>query len=223
MSKNGFGSQIGAFILGAVFFAIGLALVVFWGLPTSEMARASQHWPTVTGVIKSSEVITSRDDEGTTMYQPEVSFAYKVDGREYVSSTIRIGATWSSSSSGGARKTVNKYQVGSSAKVAYAPEDPSIGVVEPGVSWSSHFPLWIGWGTAGIGFLIGAIPGVKVVLALFAVGSSMASDSSKSQFRDMQTHRNPNLVNAADERSGAGLPLSTTGSTNTVDDGITIQ
>ena len=181
-SRNGNSNPITSIFIGAAFVAVGIAVFIYWGKPTFEKAQASKNWPTVSGVIKSSEVTQSRSSgkEKKTMYTPNVVFDYELDGRSYTSSSIAVGSGWSSSNSSAAYQITNKYPAGQTVDVAYDPAEPSVAVLETGVTWSTYFIYYMGLGFAGLGLLIGLFPLAQIACAIFFIGSSMTSSSSTS-------------------------------------------
>ena len=147
---------------------VGIGMYFFWGAPTFERAKASKSWPTVSGVVTKSEMKTGKKRQGggrrrgrrrrgklVTSYTPQVTFAYELKGQKYVSSNIRIGTAWSSSSSSTAQEFMNKYSVGSSVAVFFDPSDHSYGVLEPGENSGSKMPYWMSLGMVVAGILVG--------------------------------------------------------------------
>src|SRR5688572_706551 len=82
-------------IIGPLLLAFGLAWMAgfaFIHFRAVGKARAAETWPTTIGRIVSSEVIVeeSRDDEGSTWYNPVVAYSYSVAGRALEGSRIRF-------------------------------------------------------------------------------------------------------------------------------------
>lgn len=188
-------------ILAALFFFSGLGAVFYWGIPTIRTAKASESWPTVSGVVKESTVVEktrsksssrssrskrlSNRKETTTTFQPEVCYKYMVDGETHFSSRLQAGVTVSYGSSATAYEVANKYPKGSTVEVYYDPNSPSESVLEPGLTFSSYVPLILGCVFSFIGFLMGLIPGFRFLIAIFTVGLAMSSEkigTSKSEF-----------------------------------------
>ena len=221
-NQNGISNFIGGIIIGVVFFAGGLALFFYWGQPMLAKATASEKWPVVQGIVKSSDVATSKDNDGQSMYSPNVVFEYTVAGSKYISTSVDVGLGWSSSSSASAYRVVNKYPAGDSVEVAYDPADPSYGVLETGAHFTNHLMYWLGPALALMGLMIGVVPLLKFGFAMFAVGSSLASSTQSA----IPAANQPGSPIAEHEDSlSSGIPSSVTNSqaTNNFDDGITIQ
>jgi hypothetical protein len=91
---------VASLILGPIFAIVGYVVAFHLGKPILDNAAASKNWPSVNGAIVESNVSTRRSD-GKTMYSPNISYKYSVDGKEYRSSTIYFGDDGSSSSNSG--------------------------------------------------------------------------------------------------------------------------
>lgn len=146
-----------------VFVLVGV-VILFLGGRVIVRAHASQRWPTVEGTVVASSVQSKSGNKGGTTYHAEVLYEYRVDGELYSSSTVAFGA-YGSSNPAPARKTVNRYPRKSKVVVYYAPEDPTLSTLEPGVSAKSFF-------LAGIGLLFSS---VGVVMFICSKGWSRSS------------------------------------------------
>jgi hypothetical protein len=68
--------------------------LIYAGLKSRKLAKASETWPTASGTVLSSEVKTHTvhtKQARTTTYTPKVTYSYAADGSSYVGSTIRFG------------------------------------------------------------------------------------------------------------------------------------
>ena len=112
---------------------------------------ASRNWPTVEGIVVSSEVARVRDSQDNIgfNYKPEVLYEYLVDGVKYSSNNIDFGQP-SSSNSSYARKIVNRYPDGKKVIVYYKPSNPDVATLEPGLYISSFVILLFGLVFSGI-------------------------------------------------------------------------
>lgn len=95
-------------------------------------ARASRGWPTAEGRI----VHSSRDDAWEKS-RARIRYTYVVDGRAFAGSRVSFDdahgpRAWS---------IVQRYSEGQGVDVRYAPEDPSVAVLEPGPNASNYF--WV--------------------------------------------------------------------------------
>ena len=222
-------NPITSIVIGTALLAGGIALFVYWGKPTLEKAQASKNWPTVSGVVKSSEVTVDHTRSGKknkTMYSPEIAFAYEVDGRSYVSSKIGVSSNWSSSDSSSAYQITSKYPAGEAVEVAYDPADPSYAVLETGAGWATYFIYYLGPGLAVLGLLTVVGPLVKIAFAVFFFSSSSAS-SLKSQpvdsrFPESQSSGASPAYTGGSTTQTIGAPIDSS-STSDIGEGITIQ
>jgi len=144
---------------GGIFFAIGLSAIL--------TASASKGWPSVDGVIVSSEVQsdwssapagTPQHRSGTQrVYRADVRYAYTVDGQEYEGDRVEFGG-FSSSNAKRAYRIVGTYRKGQTVAVYYDPNDPSRAVLEPGkTTWFSKGAVCAGSGFVLVGLLVGLV------------------------------------------------------------------
>ena len=154
-------SRRGWIVFSSIFVVVGLVIMGF-GFNYLSRASESESWPSVEGVVISSEVVTHRHDDGDRSYSPEILYDYVVNGETLSGNWINFGdgsGDGSTSLSAPARRYVNKYRAGKTVKVYYNVEDPSEAVLEPGVDLSTWtFPL--------LGAFI-ALLGIFFVLYLF--------------------------------------------------------
>lgn len=133
----------GLFIM-PIFIIVGVALTVFWGIPTARNAMQSQKWPSTDGQITTSRVSenqSSSDDSLT--YSAKIAYEYTVNDTKYIGSTVTFG-DYGSSDPAHAGNIVNRYPVGKAVNVYYNPDDLQTSVLEPGMGWSSFMGLIIG-------------------------------------------------------------------------------
>lgn len=143
------------FFFGRLFplpFLISGIVVLFFGVRSLRDANNSTSWPTVPGVVVSSDVDRHTSDDGTT-YSAEVLYDYDVDGESYSSNSVSFGS-YSSSSSSHARDIVRKYPKGSDVTVAYDPSKPESCILEVGVQLQTWFLPAFGLVFATIGGLM---------------------------------------------------------------------
>ncbi|MBN1517904.1 DUF3592 domain-containing protein [Candidatus Sumerlaeota bacterium] len=149
--------------MGVLFSAIGGGLIIFVGLPTVHKAKASLEWPTTDGVVTSSEVVTSHDEDGTT-YGANIIYRYTIDGQELIGDTVWYGGNFKSSSKKLALKTVGKYPKDKQVTVHYDPDRPNEAVLEPGAFKSTYFMLIFGGVFLVVGLLMLAGSLFKIIL-----------------------------------------------------------
>lgn len=164
-------------IFGIIFLGVGIGLS-YWGYGMLQEAKASSDWPSVTGTIVSSDVSSHRSTSGSgskkktsTVYEPVITYTYKVDGKSYTSDRITTG-DYSSSSSKRAYRIANKYQEGSDTKVYYNPDEPYLSVLEPGTTFMSYLPFGMGllFGFVGVMTFLGGI--FRIVKKIFMFAAS---------------------------------------------------
>ena len=117
---------LGIVVIGLVFLAIGVGLVNL-ARRTMKRSRASLSWPTVSGVVRASDVLT-RIDQQTRFDRASVLYQYVVGGTTYWSDTMSISAWEVAGDMQRARETVSRHPVGSQVRVYYDPDDPEAAV-----------------------------------------------------------------------------------------------
>jgi hypothetical protein len=144
--------------MGIIFLVVGgllgLLALGFGAAGVSQVASASAStgWTQTQGHIITSEVKFSEQhssNEQSISYTANIVYEYTVSDKAYTSKQIKFGVDNASANT--AQQLVNKYPVGSTVPVYYAPNDPRTAVLEPGVTAGSFGMLAF----AGI-FLIGA-------------------------------------------------------------------
>lgn len=146
-------------LMSLVFIAIGGGLL-YYARRISAKARQSLTWPAAEGVISHSAVLLQMQESSSSndspTYKADVTYRFKVRGRDY--SSERITLVDFSSTSRRAQGIVERYRDGAPVTVYYNPVDPSDAVLERG-------------GTTGIGFLFFCGGAFAVFGSLFLVGS----------------------------------------------------
>ena len=99
----------------------------------ASKAKASETWPTAQGKVLDCQVVVeeSQDREGgaTTWYNPVVTYAYSVAGRDLQGNRLRFGNARSSSRKK-AEACLAPYSAGGTLSVRYNPEKPEECVLE---------------------------------------------------------------------------------------------
>jgi energy-coupling factor transporter transmembrane protein EcfT len=127
-------------IAGSIIFtAIGILIALF-SYNAYETSAESKDWPTVEGVIVTSEIEqqTSTSGEGsnkktTVNSYPKIAYRYQVDGQDHESTKISFF-----SASGNANQIVSRYPKGKTIRVYYNPAKSQQAVLVPG---GSGFPV----------------------------------------------------------------------------------
>jgi len=124
---------------------IGLGLLLFglvwlggFGLAhfrAANKAKAAAAWPSAAGKILAAEIVVDESgaggEDGTTWYNPVVTYAYEVAGTEFQGRRLRFGNPHCSSRKK-AEAAIAPYTIGSSVVVHYSPERPDEAVLETG-------------------------------------------------------------------------------------------
>lgn len=116
-------------------------------------AYKSKSWPTVNGIIVSSEIEQkSVMDSHRKQYRLKIFYYYYVNNEKYESERISFSEK-SYPTKIKAQEQLDKYTKNSNIKVFYNPQNPTQSVIEPGWDWQN-------WGSIIIGvicFLIGIV------------------------------------------------------------------
>ena len=136
------------FLLALVFGFVGIVLFAI-GYSFYEDAMAVSGWPTTTGTITSSRVVsqTERDRRETrreyTYYRAEVEYRYTVDGQRYTSDDIGSSG-YRTTDRQEIESTVAQYPVGETVTVYYDPEKPERAVLTTETSWVDYMVMVMG-------------------------------------------------------------------------------
>jgi hypothetical protein len=122
-------------ILSVIVLFAGMAALDGWRRYKS--GKASQNWPSVEGVIFTSEVKTDlgKSDDVDPKYTAAITYRYTVEGYEYTGERVSFaGQTFLKK--GKADRLVMRYDKGKRVKVYYDPKTPHVSVLEPGTASS---------------------------------------------------------------------------------------
>ena len=148
-----------ALLIMPIFAVVGIALTIFWGIPTARNAMESKNWSLAEGRITISDVSENYDsNDGGITYTAKVAYEYTVNGVPYAGGTVTFG-DYGSSDPAHASGIVSRYPVGKTVQVYYDQENPKTSVLEAGTRWSS----FVGIG-AGLLFSIVGILGFVIAL-----------------------------------------------------------
>ena len=139
------------FILTGLFVLVG-ASIASYGVYTLGRARRTAAWPSVPGTITRSQV--ARGDES---FEPDIAFAYNVDGVAHEGREITSGPSIASSTEVAATRRIARYPVGTAVSVSYDPNRPSAALLEPGLTKRSFVPLVFGLMFASFGGSFGLL------------------------------------------------------------------
>ena len=161
---------LGIVVIGLVFGAIGVGLAIS-ARRTVKRSRASLSWPTVSGTVRASDVLT-RYDQQSRYDQASVLYQYDVGGTTYWSDTVSLAVMEVAGNMQRARETVSRHPVGSAVRVYYDPDDPEAAVLVPGTAAYSGTLLAIGIFFAVKGAIEVLVGLIWVALVLFVFGAS---------------------------------------------------
>lgn len=171
MTRTRNAGPIGSMFIGVVFVVLGYLGTFTWaGGHYAEAERAKQ-WPTIGGVIKSSQVTQSKDSDGDRTFGADIVYTYTVDGQSFEGSDVTFGGNYKSSNRSSWTRLVNQYPVGAEVEVYYDPEVPGISVLQPEVAGLIGW-IWLGgWFFMGIG-LLAAASGIWGILKVLVFGGA---------------------------------------------------
>ena len=96
---------------------------------------ASTRWPTVHGEVIVSEFKHFSQSPTRSTRAPRIVYSYNVDGIEYQSERLKIGAQDISSNDWNwSQRILDKYHVGKEVLVYFNPNKPSKALIEPGMN-----------------------------------------------------------------------------------------
>jgi len=208
-------ANIAAFIAGVILVVTGYFVAFHFGKPILDNAKTSTQWPSVEGVIESSQIKRSKKDN-KTMYSAEVIYRYNVDGAELKNETVSFGGDFSSSSKSMVADVIDKYAVASTVPVFYEPENPSNSVLEPGVTWKSYLVYVFGMVFLGVGVIVAGGLILKIILGSLIVTGAAGGLIGKQRDSDQMP---ASYQNSPDHDSAAD---STFGNDDDEDDGFAI-
>jgi hypothetical protein len=171
--KNRKSSPVATLIIGVAFIVGAWVAYTNFSKPMAEEAEATESWPTVPGVITSSE-IDQYDSDGTTMYSAEINYDFTVDDKPYNGNRISINSGNSSTSSiKEVKKDLQKYPVGAAVTVYYDPELPNNAVLEPGADFLTYLIKYAPFlfGFLGIAMLWQLFKKVGLLILALFIGS----------------------------------------------------
>ena len=133
----------------AIIFAILLIAEVgfiIYAFPAFQDGLESKDWPTTTGTIISSYVVSkedlTEDDYGPT-FSAKVIYEFNVNGQTYESDKIYVRSidefTFWDADRSKVQKIVDKYLPGERVTVYYDSDDPNNCALEPGLHFGNYF------------------------------------------------------------------------------------
>jgi len=132
----------------SLFTLIGLIVLGagVWNLVRSVRCES---WPTVEGVVLSSQMELHRGNKGGMTYSASIGYDYMVGRTHYNGTRVAFGSM--SASAAYAQVILNRFPVGKKVPVSYSPGNPQDSVLEPGI----HGGTWICFGVGSLFMLAG--------------------------------------------------------------------
>ena len=158
-------------ILASVGIGLGIGgylLAFVLGSPLLKEGKASEAWPSTTGVVIESKLSSRRVTGGGknagshTRYFPVVKYTYEVDGIEFTGDRLRVGGQEGDEAE--MRSILDQYPVGSKVTVFYSPDAPQQSVLRTGVFGGTYVALVFGI----IMLVVGALMLFFVLIKLLA-------------------------------------------------------
>ena len=160
--------------LGIIFAIVGGAIFFLFALPPLQYSSTSKSWPTVPGTITKSEIDIWRSDS-KTHYQPDIVYAYSVDGKKYTSSKITVGDPPLDNNITPAKRLLAEYPVDREVTVYYDPEVPASSALEPGIQRSDY--------------LLAAIAAIFFFAGLFAFYSGLKAKRRAAEAKNASMNK----------------------------------
>lgn len=155
---------VAAIVVTLISAAMGIGIYLMG--PSLELinnARQSEQWPQTNAQIASARVafLEGPVAQGNSLWIPEVSYTYQIDGNSYQGSQIRFahldfrrrGARQR------AQEVINPYANFPTVVVHYKPDQPEVSVLEPGLTLRSFSLITDAIGFFFIGLVLMAVAG----------------------------------------------------------------
>lgn len=145
----------------------GYLLAFVLGTPLLNEGKASETWPSTTGVVIESKLSSRRVTGGGknagshTRYFPAVKYTYELDGTEFTGDRLRIGGQEGGEAE--MRSILDQYPLGSEVAVFYSPDAPQQSVLRTGVFGGTYVALVFGIIMLVVGALILLFVVIKVL------------------------------------------------------------
>jgi hypothetical protein len=151
-------------LLLGIFLLVSVGVFVD-GVGTLVDGIASSGWPTTDGtIVRSRMEVKSEETRGggsrggrgwKTTYWADVSFRYTIADAVFSSDTVTVEFDEvPTTNREDAERILRKYPAGREVKVYYEPGDPSVGVLEPGVSFPNVLGVVVGTALVAVTLLV---------------------------------------------------------------------
>jgi hypothetical protein len=111
--------------------ALAFVLLASGGILGLSQLQTARSYEQTTGTVTTATLDTydraagTRTDDPETMYQPNVSYTYTVDGETYTANTIAFGSEIEADSRGYAENVISNFEADDSVTVYYDPANPA--------------------------------------------------------------------------------------------------
>jgi hypothetical protein len=139
-TAKGAGGEKVAFAFFAVFFLAGLAVLIFFVIPSARKAISARSWFELPATVIWSTVRSHDSDDGTT-YSPDIFYRYHFKDAEYRSNTYSF-VEGSSSGYDRKKEVVEQYPRGHEFTAYVNPDKPWQATILRNPGWSALFWLF---------------------------------------------------------------------------------
>jgi len=134
---------------------------------TIQNAQRSPDWPQTSAQVTGARVIfndAGQASEGRSTWVPEVTYTYQVNGTAYEGDTIRFSRLvfLKRGAKDRAQDVIDPYAGFPKVTVSHDPDDPSISVLEPGVTMGTFSAI-----TDSVGYILIGLVGVAFLSWIF--------------------------------------------------------
>lgn len=138
-----------------VFGAGGGVVALVGNISMTSDARASEHWPSTTGTMLSSDIVT-QTGRNTHYYEVLARYEYEVEGAVHHGNQIGFYRTGNFDHASDARAFVAHYQPGARVDVYYDPADPERAVLVRGGP-GTGMGVVVLFASMTVAFVVGAV------------------------------------------------------------------
>lgn len=123
------------------------------GIEVLRFGDASLSWPSVTGRIEDSSLVSEEAESGS-LTRAVIEYSYTVNGATYRSTRIGFG-DFGAGPGTHAEELVSKYPKNAEVSVYYLVSDPKVATLRQGKRYDPWPTIFIGLGFAVLGLIIG--------------------------------------------------------------------
>lgn len=165
--------------LGLFVAALGIGMAL-WGVSQRSKANAlvsaARAWPTATGTITATEIVTGGTNKHPT-FSPVVRYEYEVDGRKHFGDRLRPGYV-KVGSRAAAERMLQPYPVNASVPVRYDPADIDSSLLELKTSSAPMLTAIVG----GVLVLIGGVIAAQAMAGGFSANERARHSAAAPAF-----------------------------------------